>query len=265
MPRNPHGYFRWDWNQVLKEATGKTIRAVKRCFLIRLILNIEIREDQILVGLVKDLCVTRRNRRRTKVQRLAKVEFRPQVNQMTLLEKEVKQFVLHPLPSTSISSYVLSPLSLISPVPLPFSNSLIVALPCSNMEPSPNKAKQDLGNLAQDDAEAIRKLMATFEKHLKLKNQSQAAVEQKLKMVKEVVKRKPTLRILVKRIAISVSHCWRKNLPCTLSPFPVWFSLSLYLLQIFFSSPFLTLTWNRLQKNQAGSAQPHLGGRTCYS
>ena len=50
------------------------------------------------------------------------------------------------------------------------------------MEPSPNKAKQDLGNFAQDDAEAIRKLMATSEKHLKLKNQSQAAVEQRLKI-----------------------------------------------------------------------------------
>jgi hypothetical protein len=82
---------------------------------------------------------------------------------MTLLEKEVKQFVLHPLPSPS----------LISPVPLPFSKSLIVALPCSNMEPSPNKAKQDLGNLTQDDAEAIRKLMAAFEKNLKLKNRQQ--------------------------------------------------------------------------------------------
>jgi hypothetical protein len=82
---------------------------------------------------------------------------------MILLEKEVKQFVLHPLPSRS----------LISPVPFPFSKSLIVALPCSNMEPSPNKAKQDLGNLTQDDAEAIRKLMAAFEKNLKLKNRQQ--------------------------------------------------------------------------------------------
>ena len=53
MPRNPHGYFRWDWNKVLKEATGKTIRAVKRCFLIRFIPIIEIGEDQIFVGLVK--------------------------------------------------------------------------------------------------------------------------------------------------------------------------------------------------------------------
>jgi hypothetical protein len=41
------------------------------------------------------------------------------------------------------------------------------------MEPSPNKAKQDLGNLTQDDAEAIRKLMAAFEKNLKLKNRQQ--------------------------------------------------------------------------------------------
>ena len=147
------------------------------------------------------------------MQRLAIVEFWPQVSQMILLEKEVKQFVLHPLPSPS----------LISPVPFPFSKSLIVALPCSNMEPSPNKAKQDLGNLTQDDAEAIRKLMAAFQKHLKLKNQSQAAVKQKFMVVKEVVKRDPTPCIFVKRIAFSVSHCWRKNLPCTLSPFPVLF------------------------------------------
>ncbi len=47
--------------------------------------------------------------------------------------------------------------------------------------------------------------MAALEKHLKSKNQSQAAVELELKMVKEVVRRDPTLRILVKKMVISVS------------------------------------------------------------
>jgi hypothetical protein len=41
-----------------------------------------------------------------------------------------------------------------------------------------------------------------MEKHLKSKNQSQEAVELELKMVKEVVRRDPTLRVSVKRIAI---------------------------------------------------------------
>jgi hypothetical protein len=59
--------------------------------------------------------------------------------------------------------------------------------------------------LTQDGAEAIRKFMAALEKHLKSKNQSQAAVELELKMVKEVVRRDPTLRILVKKMVISVS------------------------------------------------------------
>jgi hypothetical protein len=96
------------------------------------------------------------------------------------------------------------------------------------MEPFPKKAKQDLRNLTQEDEDAIRKLMAAFQKHLKLKNQSQAAVEQKFMVVKKVVKRDPTLSIFVKRIAISVSHCWRKNLSCTLSPFPfLFFHISL--------------------------------------
>ena len=105
----------------MKEATGKTIRAVKRCFLIRFIPNIEIGEDQILVGLVKDLCVTRRNRRRPKVQRLAIVEFWPQLSQSDDIAGERSQTIcLAPSPS------------LISPVPLPFSKSLIVALPCSH-------------------------------------------------------------------------------------------------------------------------------------
>ena len=40
------------------------------------------------------------------MQRLAIVEFWPQVSHMTLLEKEVKQFVLHPVPSPSLISPV---------------------------------------------------------------------------------------------------------------------------------------------------------------
>ena len=102
---------------------------------------------------------------------------------MTLPEKEVKQIPLHTFPS---------PIP-ISPVLLHFSKSLIVALPCSNKEPSPKKAKQDPRNSTKEDADAIRKLMAAFEKHIKLKNHSQTQVEQELKMVKEVVKRDPTL------------------------------------------------------------------------
>jgi hypothetical protein len=47
--------------------------------------------------------------------------------------------------------------------------------------------------------------MAALEKHLKSKNQSQAAVELELKMFKEVVRRDPTLRILVKKMVSSVS------------------------------------------------------------
>jgi hypothetical protein len=39
------------------------------------------------------------------------------------------------------------------------------------MEPwSAKKAKQDMGNLTQDDSDVIRKLMVAFEKQLKLKN-----------------------------------------------------------------------------------------------
>ena len=102
---------------------------------------------------------------------------------MTLPEKEVKQIPLHTFPS---------PIP-ISPVPLHFSKSLLVALPCSNMEPSPKKAKQDPRNSTKEDADAIRKLMAAFEKHIKLKKHSQTQVEQELKMAKEVVKRDPTL------------------------------------------------------------------------
>jgi hypothetical protein len=59
--------------------------------------------------------------------------------------------------------------------------------------------------LTQDGAEAIRKFNGALEKHLKSKNQSQAAVELELKMFKEVVRRDPTLRILVKKMVISVS------------------------------------------------------------
>jgi hypothetical protein len=99
-----------------------------------------------------------------------------------LIEKQVKQLAFAP--------------SLFSLVPLPISNFLLVALPYSSMESSPKKAKQDLRNLNQENADLIRKLMAAFEKHLKINNQSQAKLEQDLKKVK----RNPTLRIFVKRI-----------------------------------------------------------------
>lgn len=57
------------------------------------------------------------------------------------------------------------------PVPLPFANPPLFYLPHANMDPSPvKKAKQDKGNLTQDDSDVIRKLMVAFEKQLKLKN-----------------------------------------------------------------------------------------------
>jgi hypothetical protein len=57
------------------------------------------------------------------------------------------------------------------PVPLPFANPPLFSLPHANMEPwSAKKAKQDMGNLTQDDSDVIRKLMVAFEKQLKLKN-----------------------------------------------------------------------------------------------
>ncbi len=59
---------------------------------------------------------------------------------MPLLEK---QPTILPLPI----------LSLISPVLITFAKSLIDAFPSFDMEPSPKKAKPDLRNLTQEDAE----------------------------------------------------------------------------------------------------------------
>jgi hypothetical protein len=53
------------------------------------------------------------------------------------------------------------------------------------MEPSPaKKPKPDLRQLTQDDWELIRKLVASVEKHFKLKNQLQREVEMELCQVK---------------------------------------------------------------------------------
>ena len=60
-------------------------------------------------------------------------------------------------------------------------------------------------HLTPEDAEAIRKVMFGWKKHLKTKNQTLSAVELELKNVTEVVRRDPTLRVFVKRIAMSVS------------------------------------------------------------
>ena len=46
--------------------------------------------------------------------------------------------------------------------------------------------------------------MAALKKHLKIKDQLEAQVEQELQKVKDVAKRDPTLRIFVKRIGIFV-------------------------------------------------------------
>jgi hypothetical protein len=73
------------------------------------------------------------------------------------------------------------------------------------MEPSPKKLKPDGRHLTEEDTEAVRKIMAGFEKHLRAKNQAQAAIDFELKKVKEVVRRDPTLRVFVKRIAMSIS------------------------------------------------------------
>jgi hypothetical protein len=60
-------------------------------------------------------------------------------------------------------------------------------------------------HLTPEHAEAIHKVMFGWEKHLKTKNQTLSAVELELKNVTEVVRRDPTLRVFVKRIAMSVS------------------------------------------------------------
>jgi hypothetical protein len=72
------------------------------------------------------------------------------------------------------------------------------------MEPSPKKFKSDNRYLNQEDLEVIKKLTAAFEKHLRLKNLQKKEVEEKLRQVKEVVKKDPTLRLFVKRIGMSV-------------------------------------------------------------
>jgi hypothetical protein len=70
---------------------------------------------------------------------------------------------------------------------------------------SPDKKyKQELRQLTQDDSDLMRKLMASFEKHLKMINQLQWGIENELKQVKEVVKRDPALRIFVKRIGMNI-------------------------------------------------------------
>jgi adenylyl- and sulfurtransferase ThiI len=73
------------------------------------------------------------------------------------------------------------------------------------MEPSPKRSKSgDARQLPPEDAEAIRKLITAFEKHLRLKAQQKKDVEQELQEVKDVVKRDPTLKIFVKRIGLNV-------------------------------------------------------------
>ncbi len=68
------------------------------------------------------------------------------------------------------------------------------------MEPSPaKKPKPDLRQLTQDDSEVIRKLVASVEKHFKLKNQLHREVEMELRQVKKVVKRDPSLQIFVQQ------------------------------------------------------------------
>jgi hypothetical protein len=70
---------------------------------------------------------------------------------------------------------------------------------------SPDKKyKQELRQLTQDDSDLMRKLMASFEKHLKMINQLQWGIENELKQVKEVLKRDPALRIFVKRIGMNI-------------------------------------------------------------
>ncbi|EFX81281.1 hypothetical protein DAPPUDRAFT_102629 [Daphnia pulex] len=54
------------------------------------------------------------------------------------------------------------------------------------------------------DLEVIKKFIAAFEKHLRLKNLQKKEVEDELRQVKEVVEWDPTVRLFVKRIGMSV-------------------------------------------------------------
>ena len=93
-----------------------------------------------------------------------------------------------------------------------FRNSPPPLFVCKSSWPSPSlgrwspdkKYKQELRQLTQDDSDLMRKLMASFEKHLKMINQLQWGIENELKQVKEVVKRDPALRIFVKRIGMNI-------------------------------------------------------------
>jgi hypothetical protein len=72
------------------------------------------------------------------------------------------------------------------------------------MEPSPKKPSRICATSPRRTADVICKLMAALKKHLKIKDQLEAQVEQELQKVKDVAKRDPTLRIFVKRIGIFV-------------------------------------------------------------
>ena len=93
-----------------------------------------------------------------------------------------------------------------------FQNSPPPLFVCKSSWPSPSlgrwspdkKSKQDLRQLTQDDSDLMQKLMASFEKHLKMINQLQWGIENELEQVKEVVKRDPALRIFVKRIGMNI-------------------------------------------------------------
>ena len=72
------------------------------------------------------------------------------------------------------------------------------------MEPSPaKKPKFDLRQLTPEDSKAMRKFSGNMEKLLKAKNQTLGEVQMELRDVKEVVKRDPSLRILVQRICVN--------------------------------------------------------------
>jgi hypothetical protein len=78
-------------------------------------------------------------------------------------------------------------------------------------QPSPKKQKLDsrlASSLTIEDQEVLKKAAAhvtvAFEKHLRLKNFQKSQVDGELKELKEVVKKDPTLRLFVKRIALSV-------------------------------------------------------------
>jgi hypothetical protein len=72
------------------------------------------------------------------------------------------------------------------------------------MEPSPKRTKTDMRTLSNEDLDSIRKMTLAFEKTLRLKNQQNMEIEEELKAVKAVLKRDPSYRIFVKRIAMNV-------------------------------------------------------------